>query len=68
MRTVAFAAQDGSLEVCARKVDYEAPGRDNGTVTKEGLHDDIVVPLGLMAALRRQMKMEKRLKGSCWDD
>jgi hypothetical protein len=66
MRTASFGAGQQSLEVCARRRDYDVAGMDNQVETWKGLHDDVIVPLGLLAVTRRQMKMEKRLPSQCW--
>lgn len=60
MRTAAFGHTPDGLAVCARKGDYEVNG-----VGMKGLREDIVVPLGLMAALRLQMQADGKIKDGC---
>jgi hypothetical protein len=65
MRTASFGKGQKGLEVCGRRGEYEvlAEGR---TERRRGLEEDVVVPLGLLAVTRRQMKMDRKLKGDCW--
>ncbi|CZR64990.1 uncharacterized protein PAC_14890 [Phialocephala subalpina] len=60
MRTAAFGYYPDNLQVCARRADYEAGGQK-----MKGLREDVVVPLGLIAALRLQMKTDGRFKNGC---
>lgn len=64
MRTASFRLPRAlwRLEVCARMEDYEVEGKEG---LMGGLHDDVVVPLGLIAATRYQMVMEEKLDGNC---
>jgi len=64
MRTASFGAGQHHLEVCARRRDYEVLGE--GGEMRRGLGEDVVVPLGLLAVVRRQMRMDKKLPGDCW--
>lgn len=64
MRTAAFgeaAKELNELEICARRND----SLTQSNTTVQGLGDDFVVPLGLIAALRMQMKAEGRYENSC---
>ncbi|KAN0095975.1 hypothetical protein V8E51_014780 [Hyaloscypha variabilis] len=65
MRTASFGKGQKGLEVCGRRGEYEvlAEGR---TERRRGLEEDVVVPLGLLAVTRRQMKIDRKLKGDCW--
>lgn len=67
MRATSFGQGQNGLEVCARRREYNVPGNDNRNVTREGLHDDVIIPLGLMATLRRQMKKDNKLPNNCWE-
>jgi len=62
MRTASFG-HDGpvDMQVCAKREDNVGAG---GTVTK-GLGDDAIVPMGLLAALGRQMIGEGKYRGGC---
>jgi hypothetical protein len=66
LRTASFGLGQQGLEVCARREDYEVVGKDNQLETRRGLHDDIIIPLGLIAVLRRQMKLDKKFPDKCW--
>ena len=63
MRTASFGKGQKGLEVCGRRGEYEVPGEGE---KRRGLEEDVVVPLGLLAVVRRQMKMDRKLKGDCW--
>jgi hypothetical protein len=69
MRTASFRHGLNDLEVCAREEDYVSFIRKNKTVVERremiGLEDDTVIPLGLLAVLRRQMKREGGLIVAC---
>ncbi|KUJ16314.1 uncharacterized protein LY89DRAFT_79868 [Mollisia scopiformis] len=60
MRTAAFGYLPEKLEVCARRNEYEV----NGT-KMHGLREDVVVPLGLLAALRLQMRADGKFERGC---
>ncbi|KAE9371031.1 hypothetical protein N431DRAFT_341086 [Stipitochalara longipes BDJ] len=66
MRTASFGAGQQHLEVCARRKDYDVLVEGNETETRKGLNEDVIVPLGLLSVIRRQMRMEKRLSEDCW--
>ncbi len=62
MRTASFGKGQKGLEICGRRGTYEVGEGEK----RRGLEEDVVVPLGLLAIVRRQMKMDRRLKGDCW--
>jgi hypothetical protein len=57
-RTASFGHGQHGPEVCARKNGYDILGKDNQIETRKGLQDDVIIPLGLMATLRRKMRTE----------
>ncbi|KAM0310067.1 hypothetical protein ACHAO8_008464 [Botrytis cinerea] len=66
MRTASFGygGNDG-LEVCVRRREYEWT-TDGVTVMETGLGEDLLVPLGLMAVVRRSMRVEqKKITDAC---
>jgi len=65
MRTASFGSGQQHLEVCARRRDYEVLGEE-GSEMMRGLGEDVVVPLGLLSVIRRQMRMDNKLPGDCW--
>jgi len=65
MRTACFSSDQQHLEVCGQRKDYNVPGKESPT-ERRGLHDYVIVPLGLMSVMRCQVRMEKRLLVNCW--
>ena len=66
MRNASFGygGNDG-LEVCVRRREYEWT-TDGVTVMETGLGEDLLVPLGLMAVVRRSMRVEqKKITDAC---
>lgn len=67
MRTASFGrGHTNGLEVCARRDDYVVNTKEGRMETMKGLGKDVFVPLGLIAATRMQMKLERRLPIDCW--
>lgn len=62
MRTASFGHAMNDLEVCIRAGEYEVVVEGKGGMRK-GMGDEMVVPLGLVAVLRRQMREESVLSG-----
>ncbi|KAE8448618.1 hypothetical protein EG329_009043 [Mollisiaceae sp. DMI_Dod_QoI] len=62
MRAVAPGNPPGHLQICARREDYEFREKEGELEQMRGLREDAVVPLGLMAALRLQVKADGRYK------
>jgi hypothetical protein len=65
MRTACFSSDQQHLEVCGQRKDNKVPGKESRTERRRGLHDYVIVPLGLMSVMRRQVRMEKRLLDNC---
>jgi hypothetical protein len=65
MRTASFGRMPFQLDACIRWKDYEVSGEDKKAEMKQGLGDDMVVPLGLIAATRLQMKEDGKYSKAC---
>ena len=65
MRTASFGHGPGKLEVCARRRGYAVKDGEGKVSRMEGLGDDVVMPLGLMAVLRKQMENKRRYAKKC---
>ncbi|KAI9649572.1 FKBP12-associated protein [Ciborinia camelliae] len=70
LRTMSYGygGRDG-LEVCARRSEYMWDS-NGGEEREEGLGDDLLVPLGLMAVVRKSMREEEGslLHGCAWPE
>ncbi|CAD6448644.1 f3977661-a282-47cf-8e08-448f0e779779 [Sclerotinia trifoliorum] len=65
MRTVSYGYGGGSgLEVCARRNEYTW-GTKGVEEREEGLGEDLLVPLGLMAVVRKRMRDEQKRVDFC---
>jgi hypothetical protein len=65
MRTESIGHGYHGLELCAKKEDYLAKGNGRGVTKMKGLGDDIIIPLGFRAAVRKKMKHDHKIHGTC---
>jgi hypothetical protein len=65
MRTASFGKSPFQVEACIRRWDYSILREDNKVEVKQGMGDDMIVPLGLIAAMRLQMKEDGRHPKAC---
>ena len=66
MRTVSFGrGHVNGLEVCARRDNYVV-SKEGRIETMRGFREDVIVPLGLIAATKVQMRLEGRMLVDCW--
>jgi hypothetical protein len=49
MRTACFSSDQQHLELCGQRKDYNVLGKESSTERRRGLHDYVIVPLGLMS-------------------
>jgi hypothetical protein len=65
MRTASFGKFPSQLEVCILGWNYEVLEEGKKIEVKYGMSDDVLVPLGLIAATRLQMKEDGRYSKAC---
>lgn len=53
------------MQVCARQADYVADRRNGRSAVKDGLGENTILPVALLATLGRQMHDEGRYGSSC---
>jgi hypothetical protein len=68
MRTASFGHGINKISVCARKEDYTVISPEGEDIVRKGLGDNVVVPLGLMAVLRRQKLADHKSEYPCTMD
>ncbi|EPE32728.1 hypothetical protein GLAREA_07862 [Glarea lozoyensis ATCC 20868] len=60
MRTATFGKLVREISICAKRNDYKAVDEEGVEVVRKGLGDDLVVPMGLIAVLRRQKVLDSK--------
>ncbi|KAF7854436.1 uncharacterized protein EAF02_011611 [Botrytis sinoallii] len=67
MRTASFGyGGNKGLQVCVKRRNYTWSTSAGVQVTEPGLGEDLLVPLGLMAVVRRSMRMEQgKMRDNC---
>jgi hypothetical protein len=65
MRTASFGKYPSQLEACISEWNYEVVKEGEEYIMRYGMSEEMVIPLGLIAATRLQMKEDGRYSKGC---